>query len=67
MKTKPWMHDGSVNNMEEVIEKYNESKGNHDSLLRPLGLSKKERKDLLNFLECISEKPLPFQKPLIPD
>ena len=69
MKTGPWMHDGSQNNMEKILDTYNKgvSQPGKDKLLRPLKLNKKERRALLAFLNAISAEPLPFEKPVLPE
>jgi len=36
-------------------------------LIKPLGLSRKEKKDLLAFLDAISAPPVPFTKPILPE
>lgn len=69
-RTGPWMHDGQYSSLEQLISIYNEAKfpsAGADSLLRPLALSNKERKDLLAFLKAISAPPADFVKPQIPD
>jgi cytochrome c peroxidase len=53
----PYMHDGSIANLEEVIEYYDRG-GNRnaklDSELQPLGLSQEEKQALLQFLRSLS-------------
>jgi cytochrome c peroxidase len=56
-KTAPYMHDGSIKTLEEVIEFY--SKGGNqnphlDSNLKPLNLTTREKADLLAFLQALS-------------
>lgn len=56
--TAPYMHDGSLSTLEEVIEHYNSGgKGhfNQSPLIRPLGLSPQERADLISFLESLTD------------
>jgi cytochrome c peroxidase len=55
-KTGPYMHDGSLKTLEEVVEFY--SKGgrtnpNLDPVLRPLNLTKEEVRALVAFLEAL--------------
>ena len=54
-RTAPYMHDGSIRSLEEVIEFYNRG-GNLnptlDSEVRPLNLTKDESADLLAFLRA---------------
>jgi cytochrome c peroxidase len=56
--TAPYMHDGSLATLEEVVEFYNRggAKNPHlDRMLEPLGLSKDDVRDLVAFLEALSE------------
>ena len=57
--TAPYMHDGSVASLDEVIEHY--SRGGHrrphqDSRVRPLQLSPAERTDLIAFLQSLTDR-----------
>lgn len=61
--TAPYMHNGMFKTLEEVIEYYDnpfkfvKEPINMDStLLKPLNLSKQEKKDLLNFLLTLTDK-----------
>lgn len=57
--TWPYMHDGSLYSLEEVIEHYNEGgKGhtNQSSSVRPLGLDPNEIADLVAFLESLTDE-----------
>lgn len=68
--TDPWMHDGSVTNLSTIIDRYNDAKDvGHgiDNLLKPLGLTVRERQDLLAFFDAISAAPLEFKKPKLPE
>lgn len=54
--TPPYMHDGSISTLQEVIEQYNAGGEGHayqDARIEPLGLSKKECDQLLAFLEAL--------------
>jgi cytochrome c peroxidase len=56
-ETAPYMHDGSMTTLEEVVEFYNQggSKNqNLDETIVPLGLSKNDVKDLVAFLKALS-------------
>ena len=51
--TAPYMHDGSIGSVREVVEFYNDggiANENLDSLIRPLGLTTTEIDDLVAFL-----------------
>lgn len=68
--TGPWLHDGSVKDLAEIINRYNKAADTGsgiDKRLKPLSLTKNERKDLLAFLHAISAPPLEFEKPKLPD
>jgi len=58
-RTAPYMHDGSVATLEEVVEFYNDG-GNpnpyQDPDIRPLKLDASERSALLAFLRSLSGK-----------
>ncbi len=59
--TAPYMHNGTMKTLAEVVEFYNRGGGddpNKDSRLKRLGLSKEERKSLVTFLEALSGTPL---------
>lgn len=55
--TAPFMHDGSLATLEEVVEYYNDGGGKHvykSDLVKPLSLTDKEAKSLVAFLEAMS-------------
>lgn len=57
--TAPYMHNGSITTLEEVIEHYN--KGGHNyfnksKLVKPLGLNEKEKEQLLAFLKSLTDE-----------
>jgi cytochrome c peroxidase len=57
--SSPYMHDGSIRSLEQVIQHYNKGGQAHkhkSSLIRPLHLSLKEQKDLLAFLESLKDQ-----------
>lgn len=56
--TGPYMHDGSLPNLEAVLDFYNRGGGtgpNKDNLMKPLGLSKSEIRDLIAFLASLTD------------
>ncbi len=56
--TAPYMHNGSIETLDEVIEHYNRGGKPHpnkDPLIRPLGLSEIEKKQLVAFLESLTD------------
>lgn len=56
--TAPYMHDGSLSNLEDVIEHYNkggESHPNKNEIVTPLELTQTEKSDLVNFLKSLTD------------
>lgn len=56
--TAPYMHDGSMATLEEVIEHFNSGGKNNqykDALVQPLNLTSDEKQDLLNFLSSLTD------------
>ena len=56
--TGPYMHDGSFNTLEEVIEHYNTGGKNHankSTLIKPLHLTEDEKNHLLQFLKTLTD------------
>ena len=57
--TAPYMHDGSLNTLEEVIEHYQTGGKNHphkSDLIQPLGLTDSEKVDLIEFLKSLTDE-----------
>lgn len=54
--TFPYMHDGSLSTLEDVVEFYDEGGYEHDGerVLQPLGLTVKEKADLVAFLKSLT-------------
>ena len=55
--TAPYMHNGMIKTLEDVVDFYNEGGGqdSHKSeLMKPLNLSSKEQKDLVAFLKALT-------------
>ena len=61
-RKKFFFHDGSANSLKKVVEIYNKG-GLHrngiDVEIRPLGLTAKERSDLVKFLNALKGKTRP--------
>ena len=56
--TAPYMHDGSIWTLEEVVEHYNLGGENHphkSKRIKPLFLSKNEKADLVSFLKSLTD------------
>ena len=59
--TAPYMHNGTKKTLEAVVTFYNRGGGddaNKDPLIKPLGLSREERANLVAFLKSLSGDPL---------
>jgi cytochrome c peroxidase len=71
--TVPFMHNGVFYTLEEVVDFYDQgggkSPGRKDPLVKPLNLTKTEKKDLIKFLESLSSKrkPLQIKPPVLPE
>ncbi len=55
--TAPYMHNGSLSSLQEVVEFYDQGgvpSDLLDPLIEPLHLTQQEKKDLVNFLESLS-------------
>ncbi|UAC48904.1 c-type cytochrome [Bacillus aquiflavi] len=67
--TAPFMHDGSLETLRDVIEYYNEGGGDHpnkSSLIKPLQLTEEEIDALVAFLESMSCEVEKVETPEIP-
>lgn len=67
--TAPYMHDGSLATLRDVVEFYNKGGGNHPNkspLISPLNLTDKEIDQLVAFLESMSGDIPMTEKPELP-
>lgn len=66
----PYMHDGSEQTLEDVIEFYNRGgavkRPSLSEHIKPLGLSSSEKTDLLNFLKTLTSDDRPVAAPALP-
>ncbi len=57
--TAPYMHDGSIKTLEQVVAHYNGGgkfhKSKNSNLIKPLGLKDQEQKDLVAFLKTLTD------------
>jgi cytochrome c peroxidase len=68
VKTGPWGHNGSVNQLPNLLSIYNKSSPfPQGSQRQNLHLSKSELIDLAAFLQAISTEPVKFEKPILPE
>lgn len=59
--TAPYMHDGSIETLEEVVAHYESGGQNHPNkskLIQPFKLTDQEREDLISFLKSLTDKQL---------
>jgi cytochrome c peroxidase len=71
--TAPYMRDGSIATLEEVIDYYDRGGDNHHNksffikqFMSPIGLTKEEKADLLAFLKTLGGNPPIITKPELP-
>lgn len=68
-KTAPYMHNGILVALDDVIEFYNQGGGDHPNrspLLQPLNLTDEEKQQLKAFLESLSGDSFNIEAPRIP-
>ena len=69
-RTAPYMHDGSVATLEEVIDLYDrggEANAWLDPKMEKLGLTDQDKNDLLAFLESLDGDWKPQPDPKLPE
>ena len=57
--TAPYMHDGSLNTLEDVINHYSTGGVKHPNkspIIQPLNLSAQQKEDLIHFLKSLTDK-----------
>jgi cytochrome c peroxidase len=71
--TAPYMRDGSLATLEEVIDYYNKGGGEHrnksfylKNFMSPIGLTDGEKEDLLSFLKVLGGEPPIYKAPELP-
>jgi cytochrome c peroxidase len=65
----PYMHDGSLATLEDVVEHYDHggiARPSRSDLMRPLGLTGQEKTDLVAFLKTLSSNLTPTAAPVLP-
>lgn len=65
----PYMHDGSIETLAEVIDHYDSGFIQRESLsseIKKLNLTQNEKRDLLSFLKTITSKDTPVRLPVLP-
>ncbi len=67
--TAPYMHNGALATLEDVVDFYDRGGGsdpNKSPLLEPLGLSTEEKADLVAFLDSLSGTEIAMEQPQLP-
>ncbi len=67
--TAPYMHNGSYQTLEEVVDHYDrggDDKENLDPNIKPLGLSEQEKVDLVQFMKSLTGHPVMLTLPRLP-
>ena len=65
----PYMHDGSISSLAEVIDLYDRGgidRPSRDNDIHPLNLQNGEKADLIVFLNTLSSAPRPYPVPVLP-
>jgi cytochrome c peroxidase len=65
----PYMHDGSIGTLEDVVEHYDRGgidRPSRSDLVRPLELTVQEKTDLVAYLKTLNSKPTPTTVPFLP-
>lgn len=65
----PYMHDGSVKNLNDVIDLYDKGgidRPSRSELIKPLHLSKNQRFELIAFLRTLTSDPVDIKIPTLP-
>ena len=67
VKSPPYMHNGVFETMDQVIDFFDKGGGEGNTVLKPLGLTAQEKKDLKTFLvEALAGEEIVFKFPEIP-
>ncbi|MBI2000906.1 MAG: hypothetical protein HYS69_06965 [candidate division NC10 bacterium] len=69
-RTAPYMHNGSLASLENVVAFYDRGGGQHRNkspLLKPLRLTAGERRVLVEFLKSLAGDPVIIERPELPD
>lgn len=68
-RRRPYMHDGSLATLEEVVDHYDHSfirRASLSSMIKPLFLTVEEKKDLVAFLQSLTSDEQPISVPTLP-
>ena len=68
--TAPYMHDGSLRTLDDVVEHYDRGGDTLENLspnMKPLGLSAQEKADLVSFMKSLTGKQMVVTLPQLPN
>jgi len=68
-RRSPYMHDGSMATLEEVVDHYDRGgtdRPSRSDLIKPLGLTSQEKSDLVAFLRTLNSDLTPTAVPVLP-
>jgi len=68
-RRSPYMHDGSIATLEQVVEHYDHGgveRPSRSDLMKPLGLTTEEKSDLVGFLKTLTSHLSPTAVPVLP-
>jgi cytochrome c peroxidase len=68
-RRSPYMHDGSIPSLEQVVEHYDQGgvdRPSRSDLMKPLGLTSQEKADLVAFLTTLTSDLDPTTVPVLP-
>jgi cytochrome c peroxidase len=70
VETAPYMHDGAFKTLEEVVKFFDQGGGKNSNLsplMKPLGLTKEEKTNIIAFLKALKGEEIPFEFPTLPE
>jgi cytochrome c peroxidase len=68
-RRSPYMHDGSIATLEQVVEHYDRGgvdRPSRSDLMKPLGLTTQEKSELVAFLNTLTSHLGPTAVPVLP-
>ena len=68
-RRSPYMHDGSIVTLEQVVEHYDQGgvdRPSRSDLMKPLGLTSQDKSDLVAFLKTLTSNMDPTAVPVLP-
>jgi cytochrome c peroxidase len=69
VRRAPYMHDGSIATLEQVVEHYDQGgvdRPSRSDLMKPLGLTAQEKSELVAFMKTLTSNLDPTSVPVLP-